>query len=102
MEVVGAAREPGPPHATVSWDSSPYRSFWDNYRWAWNTAWQPSPVRTELWVETLVYSLDPDDLLWVGRSRTVSPRNVAGLFGEVAGEAAREMERAGLLKPPAR
>jgi len=53
-------------------------------------------------VETLVYSLDPDELLWAGRTRTVNPSNAAGLFTEVASAAAQEMQSMGLLKAPAR
>jgi hypothetical protein len=56
--------------------------------------------RTNVWVETLVYSLTPDDLLWAGRTRTVNPSSATGLFSEVASAAAQEMQRMGLLKAP--
>ena len=100
MEVVGQRQEFDPVSFRVSM-STGRRSFWGNYHWAWRTSWGSMPQsRTNVWVETLVYSLTPDDLLWAGRTRTVNPRNAAALFGEVADSAAAEMQRMGLLKAP--
>lgn len=100
MEIVDQRREIDPVNFRTSVSTS-RRSFWGNYHWAWRTSWVPPPqTRTNVWIETLVYSLEPDELLWAGRSRTVNPNSVAGLFGEVADAAAGEMQQIGLLKPP--
>jgi len=102
MEVVGQRREVDPVNFRVSM-STGHRSFWGNYHWAWRTSWDPMPqTRTNVWVETLVYSLKPDELLWAGRTRTVNPSTVTALFAEVADAAVNEMQRNGLLKPPAK
>ena len=45
-----------------------------------------------------MYSFQPDELLWAGRSRTVNPDAAEGLFAEVANAAGNEMEKAGLLR----
>jgi hypothetical protein len=47
-----------------------------------------------------VHSLQPEALLWAGRSRTANPSNVSGLFREVANAAAGEVQRAGLIEGP--
>jgi len=103
MEVVAETREWSASTFSVSarYSSATHRSFWPHYRHAWNSAWVPPPPRNSVWVETLVYSLEPDQLLWAGRSRTVNPNNISALFAEVASRAGRELERAGLLKPSA-
>jgi hypothetical protein len=102
MEVVGQRRDVDPVNFRVSM-STGRRSFWGNYHWAWRTSWDTMPqTRTNVWVETLVYSLAPDELLWAGRSRTVNPRDVVAMFREVADSAAAEMQRMGLLKAPAK
>jgi hypothetical protein len=48
-------------------------------------------------VETLVYSLNNDELLWAGTSRTVNPAKVPEFVEEVADTAAKQMARQGLL-----
>jgi hypothetical protein len=50
-------------------------------------------------VETLIYSLQRDKLLWASSSRTINPKDLASLVNEVAGATAREMITQGLLLP---
>jgi hypothetical protein len=65
----------------------------------WGIPYAPAQVTTEtiLRVETLVYSLDRDALLWAGTSRTVNPSKVSEVVAEVADRAAKEMMKQGLL-----
>jgi hypothetical protein len=48
-------------------------------------------------VETLVYSLDRDELLWSSTSRTTNPKDIENLANEVADATAKEMVKQGLL-----
>jgi hypothetical protein len=48
-------------------------------------------------VETLVYSLNRDELLWSSTSRTTNPQDIAHLVNEVANASAKEMVKQGLL-----
>ena len=48
-------------------------------------------------VETTVYSLDRNQLIWSSRSRTTNPENLGSLVDEVADATAKEMVRQGLL-----
>jgi hypothetical protein len=48
-------------------------------------------------VETSVYSLERDELLWSGTSRTANPTDVENLVKEVASAATKEMLKQGLL-----
>jgi hypothetical protein len=99
MEVVAQSREFSPANVQLRWRSPSHRSFWPHYRWAWQMAWSPPPPpRTNIWVETLVYTLEPDELIWGGRSRTTDAASTAALFAEVANAAARQFAGAGLLK----
>jgi len=47
-------------------------------------------------VETRVYSLDLDKLLWSSTSRTANPRDIENLVSEVADATAKEMLKQGL------
>lgn len=103
MEVVAQVRDaPRQPNFHMTMSHASRGSFWGNYRWAWGNSWHTGPPpSTSVWVETLVYSLEPDELLWGGRSRTVNPSAFPAMFSEVADAAAAEIDRAGLIKAPA-
>ena len=50
-------------------------------------------------VETLVYSLEQDRLVWAGVSRTFNPSEIEGFVSELASAITKEMTKAGLLGP---
>lgn len=54
-------------------------------------------IDTEVTVETLVYSLTQNKLLWAGTSRTSNPAGVQSLINEVADAVSSEMGRDGLI-----
>jgi hypothetical protein len=76
-----------------------YRTFSGYWGYGWGVPYVPADVTTDtvLRVETLVYSLDRDKLLWAGTSRSVNRTEVSKLVDEVADGAAKQMTREGLL-----
>ncbi len=99
MEIVAQDRQSSSSNVQVGLGWSNRGSFWPHYRHAWQVAWSPAPAsRSNVWVETHVHTLEPDELIWAGRSRTANADSAPDLFAEVASAAAREVERAGLLK----
>ena len=48
-------------------------------------------------VETLVYSLEQDQLVWAGVSRTVDPTQIDPFIAELATVVTRQMAKDGLL-----
>lgn len=79
-----------------------YGGFWGGYwGYGWGAPWGVAggEIRTDtiVYVETLVYSLKDNKLIWGGQSRTTNPTNLDGLVDEIATAAAREMKRQGLL-----
>ena len=86
----------GPP-----WGYAPYyRHFSSYWGYGWGAPYAPAEVTTttELRIETLVYSLTRDELLWAGTSRTSDPGKIQALVDEVADAAAKEMTKQGVLK----
>jgi hypothetical protein len=81
--------------------STRYNRFGPYWGYGWGTVYDPGTVRTDtlVSVETLVYSLDKDKLLWASTSRTTNPKNLASLVKEVAAASANEMVRQGVLTP---
>ena len=99
MEIVPEDRSHRPVDFRGSMRSASNISFWGNYRWAWGGAWYEGPPPSAgVFVETLVYSLQPDELVWAGRSRTVNPVGIPSVFAGVATAVGEELERSGLLK----
>jgi pyrimidine deaminase RibD-like protein len=99
MEVVGQNQVSNAPNVRVGMRWSNRGSFWPHYRHSWGVAWSGAPPpRTNVFVETSVHTLDPDELVWAGRSKSRSVESLDALFAQVAKEAALEVQRVGLLK----
>ena len=78
-----------------------YGGFSPYWGYGWGRAYDPGTITTDTYVsvETLVYSLQPDKLLWASTSRTANPKNLDTLIKEVADATAKEMAKEGLLAP---
>lgn len=78
-----------------------YRPYWGGYYgYGWDGAWGTgSEIRTDLIVkvETLVYSLQQNKLIWAGQSKTTNPSRIDDFVRELAVGTAKEMKKAGLL-----
>ncbi len=78
-----------------------YGGFWGGYwGYGWGYPYSASTVQTDtiIIVETLVYSLKHNKLVWSGRSKTTNPSKVASFVKELVSAAAWEMDRAGVFK----
>ena len=69
------------------------------YGYGWGGAYGGSTIRTDtiVYVETLVYDLKSDKLIWAGQSSTMNPSNADKMVKELVDEAAKEMQKQGLL-----
>jgi|HubBroStandDraft_4_1064222.scaffolds.fasta_scaffold28981_2 hypothetical protein len=78
-----------------------YGAFGPYWGYGWGAVYQPGYLQSDtvVSVETLVYSLTRDKLLWASTSRTTDPRGLDNLVTEVANATAKEMIRQGLLAP---
>ena len=75
-----------------------YGSFWGPGFWA-GGGWGDGYLRTDtiLVVETLVYSLEQQKLVWAGQSRTTNPMEVGSFMRDLGKTIGTEMEKQGLL-----
>jgi hypothetical protein len=76
-----------------------YGGFGPYWGYGWGAAYTPPTVTTDtiVSVETLVYSLSTDKLLWASTSRTTNPDTLNQLISEVASATVKEMQKQGLL-----
>jgi len=78
-----------------------YNGFGPIWGYGWGVAYEPGYLQTdeEVSVETLVYSMKADKLLWASTSRTTNPRGLDSLVSEVAEATAKQMQKQGFLAP---
>jgi hypothetical protein len=72
------------------------------YGYGWGGgAYGGSTIQTDtiVHVETLVYDLKSDKMIWAGQSSTVNPSKAESMIKELVDEAAKEMRKQGLLAP---
>lgn len=78
----------------------PYYEHLSGYwGYGWRTVYEPGYLTTDtvVSVETLVYSLTRDELLWAGKSKTTNPAQIGRFVDEIADAVAKEMTSQGLL-----
>ena len=81
-----------------------YGTYWSGYyRSGWGTPYVPVAEGTEIKlkmtvsIETTVYSLQQNKLVWAGHSRTTDPKDLEELIGKLAAATAKELADQGLL-----
>jgi hypothetical protein len=85
------------------WGAPTYATFWGAgsgyYGWGWGGVYSPGYITTDtiVIVETLVYSLEQDKLVWAGQSETTNPSKVGPFIKELAAKAAAELKKEGLV-----
>jgi hypothetical protein len=101
MRVVGKDKEisssPG-----GYWGGPAYATFWGAgyYGYGWGAVYSPSYIQTDtiVIVETLVYSLPQNKLVWAGQSETTNPSKVGPFIHELVTKAGAEMKKQGLIR----
>jgi hypothetical protein len=83
------------------WNRPYYHRFWGGgyWSWGWGTVWEPGYLVADkiVTVETLVYSLEQDLLVWAGVSKTVDPAQIDPFSSELATAVTKQMAKDGLL-----
>jgi len=79
---------------------SAYTTFGSYYQsYGMSLTYSTGSVQTDEWltIETLIYSLNQDKLLWAGTSRTTNPEGLQGLITEVANAVSRQVAKQGVV-----
>ena len=83
-----------------TWVSTNYATLWGYYGYGWSAVYVPGGVQREtlVVVETTVYSLPRNQLLWAAVSETRNPRDLRGFVQELIKKSVEEMQKQGLAK----
>lgn len=91
-----------PTYYGPSYYGSPYYSgFWGGgyYGHGWSSAYDPGSIRTDTYVsiETVIYDLRQNKLVWAGQTKTMNPSDVESFVGELADAVSRELRASGIV-----
>ncbi len=100
MRVIGRETETRYVPGSTYYAPAHYSSMWGYWGPSWNVVHDPGYLETDVIVsvETLVYSVTQDKLLWAGVSETMNPSHVQSMIIELSAVAADEMRKSGLLE----
>jgi hypothetical protein len=87
-------------YSTGTWVTSNYSTLWGYYGYGWSAVYLPASARNEtvIVVETTIYSVPRNELLWAAVTETRNPRDLRGFVEELAKESVKEMQKQGLAK----
>jgi hypothetical protein len=82
-----------------TWVPGTYSSFGGYWGYAYPMVYDPGYLRTDtiVRVETMVYSVADDKLLYAARSRTFNPSSAAETVKEIVASVAEDLKKRGLL-----
>jgi hypothetical protein len=87
-------------NAPPVWINDPYyRRPWGAWRRGWGTVYESETVRTDtkVLVETRVYSIAQERLLWAGTSETLNPSKSDDVIRSLAEAVSSQLKKAGIL-----
>ena len=100
MRLVKAETHKSPTSAV--WTSATYSSLWGYYGYGWQSVYvyDPGGARSETLavIETLVFSLPQNKLLWAGVTETTNPKDAPRTIKDVVQATVKEMRGQGLLR----
>ncbi len=81
---------------------SNYWSFYGYYGWGWGGMYDPGHVTMDnlFMVETLIFDVKADKLLWAGLSETKNPKRVDEFMKDLVSAAAKQLQKEGLVRKP--
>jgi hypothetical protein len=77
------------------WGSAPYGSIWGYWGYGWGAVYEPGYLETDTVVtlESNIYSVLREELLWSSRSDTISPDSIESLMQSVIEQTVKEMKK---------
>jgi hypothetical protein len=95
VRFVGTADKQTYVPGTTYWGTAPYGTMWGFWGYGWSAVYDPGYMVNDrvVTLESNVYSVSRDELIWSSRSDTVSPESVNKLMQSMVDATAKEMRR---------
>ncbi len=80
---------------TTWYGPAPYGSMWGNWGYGWGAVYDPGYLVTDtiISLETHVYDVNQDKLIWASKSDTVSPTSMNDLVNSLVDATVQEMKK---------
>ena len=93
------SRETEKSYSPVVWSSGYYQSFWGYYGYGWSSVYvaRSSSDTTTVVVETSIYDLTRDRLVWATTSETKNPKQLQDFIADLVNAAVGEMKKMKLI-----
>lgn len=87
-------------YTVETWANPYYGSLWGYYGYGWGNVYVSGSARQEtvIGVETTIYSVPRDALLWAGASETKNVKQLSKFVEELAREVVKELHKVGLAR----
>ena len=86
--------------AGAGWYAQPwYPSFSSYWSYGWSTVYDPGYTWKDriVTLETVIYSIENDELIWAGRSETANPKDIRKFVKDLIDATGKELRKAGLI-----
>ena len=99
VRLVGVDRQVNYVPGTAYWGPAPYGSLWGYWAYGWGGAYDAGYMKTEnvVSLESNVYAVASDKLIWSSRSESVSPVSVDSMIDDLVAATVREMKKQRVL-----
>jgi hypothetical protein len=83
-----------------TWVNPSYGKLWNYYGYGWGSLYIPGSARqdTVVVVETLIFSVPRNQLLWAGVSETKNPKQLGQFVQDLASECVKQLHEQGLAR----
>ena len=87
-------------YTSGTWTSPYYSTLWGYYGYGWGSVYIPgsSEDNTFVVVESTIYSVPRNELLWAAVSETKDPKNLQRFIEDLVKASVKEMQKQGLAK----
>jgi hypothetical protein len=88
------------------WSSSTYSTLWGYYGYGWGSLYVSDPGQTRVdqvaVVETLVFSVPKNSLLWAAVTESTNPKDANRVIKDIVTETVKQMTKQGLIRKAAK
>jgi hypothetical protein len=83
-----------------TWSTPYYSTLWGYYGYGWGAVYDPGVTRTDTVavVETLIFSVPQNKLLWAGVTETTNPKDASRIIKDIVTATVKEMTKEGLIR----